>query len=655
MTKAAGPNTRASAHRTPFTPAAAIDDPALLGGSFEGTSWATWRSILKAAYAEPLDAAELARFRSVAGDRDPPRHRVRELIVVAGRRSGKDSIASAIATTASIADYSAALRPGERASVLCLAVDREQAKIVNRYIKGYFDTVPLLTPLVTSKDDDGLELANNVEIVVATNSYRSVRGRTIACAIFDEAAFWRSDESATPDVETYNAVLPGMITLPGAILIIITTAYRRVGLAYQKWQRHFGKNDDDVLVVYGPSTAFNPSLPQSVIDAALERDAEAAGAEWLSQWRSDLSDFLDRELIAAAVDRGEAAHPPQPSLRYTAFADPSGGRGDSFTAGIAHVEGNGVILDCLYERRAPFDPSVVVAEVAALLRSYGLAEVTGDRYAAQWVVEAFAKEGIAYHQADRDRSAIYLDALPLFTAGRARLLDNVRLVNQLASLERRTSRIGKDRVDHPPGGTDDVANAASGALVLAVENVAAPALIHSADFLVDAAPVSTPRKFSQVFASAAVKDGTAAACWWLHSPHYGVPLILADFEAGPFDANFFGMIRARILDLAAPCAIAVPWGLVAPSALMEQAAASDLPGEKTDALIADPAALAIRAAMHVGAGQVKIGTAAHEKAQHHPLAAALQFRAIEPSSPLQLAALTGIVAALGDTVTARAA
>jgi hypothetical protein len=35
------------------------------------------------------------------------------------------------------------------------------------------------------------------------------------------------------------------------------------------------------------------------------------------------------------------------------------------------------------------------------------------------------------------------------------------------SLERRTSRGGKDSIDHPPGGHDDLANAAAGALVIA--------------------------------------------------------------------------------------------------------------------------------------------------------------------------------------------
>jgi hypothetical protein len=448
-----------------ITPATAIADPALLGASFAGASWDTWRAILKAAYAEPLDEAEQGLFRAVAGDRDPPRRRVRELIVIAGRRSGKDSIASAISATVAIADYSAHLRPGERASVLCLAVDREQARIVQRYTAGYFREIPLFQPFVARETDDGLELTNNVEIIVATNSFRSVRGRTIACAIFDEASFWRSEDYANPDVEIYNAVLPGMVTLPGAILVVITTAYRKAGLAYQKWHSHFGKDDDDVLVVYGPSTAFNPSLPQHVIDAALARDPEAAAAEWQSVWRADISDFLDRALIQDAIDPGVHVRPPQSALRYSGFCDPSGGRGDSFTAAITHSENKIAILDCLYERRAPFDPTTVVAEIAELLRAYRLSEVAGDRYAAEWVVEAFRKVGVRYVQSERDRSAIYLDALPLFTSGRVRLLDSERLVHQLVGLERRTSRAGKDRVDHGPNGADDVANSAAGALV----------------------------------------------------------------------------------------------------------------------------------------------------------------------------------------------
>ena len=399
--------------------------------------------------------------------REPPRHRVRELWAIVGRRGGKDSVASAVATTAALTDYREFLRPGERASVVCLAVDRTQAAIVHRYISGYFHDVPLLQQLAVRESADGLELNNQCEIVIATNSFRSVRGRTIAAVIFDEVAFWRDETTANPDVETYNAVVPGLVTLPGALLIGITTAYRRAGLAYSKYAEAFGKDDPDVLVVYGPATAFNPTLPQSVIDAAIARDPEAARAEWLSEWRSDLSDFIDRALVDAAVDAGVLVRPPHAKHRHVAFADPSGGRGDAFTCAIAHAEGTTAILDALIERRPPFDPDDVVQEIARTLRSYHLHSVTGDRYAAEWVVSAFRREGVHYQHSDRDRSALYLDALPLFTSGRVRLLDNDRLIFQFVSLERRTSRMGKDVVDHGPAGHDDLCNSAAGALVLA--------------------------------------------------------------------------------------------------------------------------------------------------------------------------------------------
>jgi hypothetical protein len=48
-----------------------------------------------------------------------------------------------------------------------------------------------------------------------------------------------------------------------------------------------------------------------------------------------------------------------------------------------------------------------------------------------------------------------------------RLLDNRKLVSQFASLERHTSSMGRDRIDHGPGGHDDLCNSAAGALMAA--------------------------------------------------------------------------------------------------------------------------------------------------------------------------------------------
>src|SRR5260370_28525125 len=98
------------------------------------------------------------------------------------------------------------------------------------------------------------------------------------------------------------------------MLMGIISPYRRSGLLFDRWRRHYGKPDDDVLVVKGPSTAFNPTLPSSVIAAALERDPAAGAAEWLAEWRSDLADFVDRAVIEAAVAAGRHEIAPLPSL-----------------------------------------------------------------------------------------------------------------------------------------------------------------------------------------------------------------------------------------------------------------------------------------------------------------------------------------------------
>ena len=97
----------------------------------------------------------------------------------------------------------------------------------------------------------------------------------------------------------------------------------------------------------------------------------------------------------------------------------------------------------------------------------GHTRVHGDRYAGEWPREQFRKHGINYIPSDKSKSDLYVDSLPLINSRAADLLDNERLVAQLTGLERRTSRGGKDSIDHTPGGHDDLANAAAGALVLA--------------------------------------------------------------------------------------------------------------------------------------------------------------------------------------------
>jgi hypothetical protein len=109
---------------------AAMNSPSLFQPFFSGPSWDGWRTVLKGAFALPISDTEREFFRTIA-ERDPPTSRVRELWIVAGRRAGKDSIASMIsAHAAALFNQHDRLRPGERALVACLACNREQAGII---------------------------------------------------------------------------------------------------------------------------------------------------------------------------------------------------------------------------------------------------------------------------------------------------------------------------------------------------------------------------------------------------------------------------------------------------------------------------------------------------------------------------------------------
>jgi len=257
----------------------ALFDRRLLGGGFGDLStWRTWFTVLKAAFGRPLNSRERDVFASVAGPRAVPTKRVRELWAVAGRRSGKSRIAAAIAVYLALF-VKHRLARGEVGMCLVLAGSRDQSRSVFSYVRGLLESAPALRAEIVNVSRYEIELENGIVIAVHSNSFRTVRGRTLVAAIFDETAFWRDETSALPDVETYRAVLPSLATTDG-MLIGISTPYRKLGLLYQKHRDHFGQDGDDVLVVQGRSQAFNPTLTDSVI--AAQRTADPAGA--VSEW-----------------------------------------------------------------------------------------------------------------------------------------------------------------------------------------------------------------------------------------------------------------------------------------------------------------------------------------------------------------------------------
>ncbi len=451
----------------------ALDDPQLLAPRFRNWHGDAWRAFLSALFALPMTEAQLETFRACTGRQDAPTAPAREAWVPVGRRGGKSRMAALVAVyLAAFRDYSGILAAGEVGTLPVVAADRRQARVVFGHITGLLDETPMLAQLVVHRTAESIELSTRVRIEIHTASWRALRGYTVVGAVLDEVAFWRSDDSANPDREIVNALRPAMATVPDALLVAISSPYARRGVLWDMHRRHYGQ-DGDVLVWQAPTRVMNPTVPQAHVDRELAADEASARAEYLAEFRSDLEAFVSREVLEAVTVRGRHELPPRPGVEYVAFVDPSGGAQDAFTLAIAHTEQRSgaavplAVLDVVAEHRPPFSPEAVVADFAAILARYGVSRVMGDHYAGAWPREAFARHGITYEPSASPKSGLYLEFLPVLTSRRGELLDVPRLQAQFLALERRTSRGGRDSIDHPPQGHDDVSNAVAGAVTLA--------------------------------------------------------------------------------------------------------------------------------------------------------------------------------------------
>jgi hypothetical protein len=442
-------------------------DPQAFGRWFSGPSWDAWYATLHGGFGIPPEDEQLrALLVSVAGS---VRHVAASIwCLIIGRGGGKSLISAFIACCCALRDYSLMLAPGERATVVLLAADRRQARVLLRYVKGFFDAIPMLSALVEREVADGLDLTNGVSIEIHTASFRSLRGYRVVCAICDEVAFWSVD-GANPDREIITALGPALARTPGSLLMLISSPFARKGELY-RLSNQFGR-DGDVFVVNADTLTMNPGFDRAAIERAFIDDPSAAYSEYgrdgRCEFRSDLEQLINLDLVERAVIPGRGDLPPAPGMQYEAFFDGSGGTtrgGDSTTLCVGHREGDRIIVDLIREVRPPFDPESVIAELARDCRPYRVKQVIGDRFAGSWPQAAWRKHGIQYTESELPKSGLYNELLPVLAANRLELPDNPTLKKQLVGLERRVSSTGRTIVDHSTskGSRDDVANAVAG-------------------------------------------------------------------------------------------------------------------------------------------------------------------------------------------------
>ncbi len=452
----------------------ALNSPSLFGNVFSSPTFWPWKVISKLIDGLPLtEPREIALFEACTGRvyNRQARRAVRRLILLAGRRGGKDRFMSAYGVwrAALCTDWRQYLSAGEQAVVILLGKDKKQAAILRRYCHGLLQ-VPDLAKQVVRETADVIEFRNGASLEITVNDAGGVRGRSAIAVLGSECCHWKTSEHAqSNDEEVVSAAENSMALCPdGGHLILGSSVHRRTGYMYKMYRELWGNNDADDLVWFASSRTMNPQLPQAVIDKAMASNPHKANADYNCVWREDSSECFASSAIEASTDVGVHERAYAPGTIYVACQDSALGvdGGSSFALALAHRDAGSdiAILDLLRERKPPFVFHEVIAEYAQILKRYGISEIWSDHHAHKLFSDEWKKHGVVCRESENTTAKNYQLALPLIIGGRARLLDNTVLKNQLSSLELHTSD-GEEKVVCPQNSHDDVATAAMGSLV----------------------------------------------------------------------------------------------------------------------------------------------------------------------------------------------
>ena len=427
-------------------------------------TWAQWDIFWKAVDGHPLSDSELPVFCDATGRTAPRPGGYREFMLRKGRQAGWSQ------NIADRATWRAVSAPPDASGtfVVILAQDtRATVRTIFGYVKRNFEGSLVLRRCVEKMTEDTVLLKSGVSVAVYPCRAAALRGLRALAIYLDEFAWFMSTDHRPTDKEVLRSAWPCR-AMTGGELGIGSSPYAAAGEFFNLDRRHFGKDDSSFLCYVRSAPQLNPLLTESYLSGLRDHDPESARAEIDGEFRANISMlFGDPEALDACVgdyrERSSIA-----CVTYLAFADPSGGRGDSTTLAVAHREGEKIIVDAV--RAWKGDIAAVAGEIADVVKSYGLSSVMGDNYGADVTVTSLARVGVEYQPrpSGYDKSRLYLELVAPVLGGRVTFPNDPALMRELRSLDRRRGFGGRDKVDARGGaGRDDRANAAAGAVWLA--------------------------------------------------------------------------------------------------------------------------------------------------------------------------------------------
>ena len=130
----------------------AIERREVLGAAIRDRgTFAAWLAFLCALFGLPMDQPSAALFRACTARENIPVAAFNEAWLVCGRRAGKSFVMALIAVyLTTFRDYQKFLGIGERTTVMIVAADRRQARVIMRYVRGIL-ALPVFAKVVENE------------------------------------------------------------------------------------------------------------------------------------------------------------------------------------------------------------------------------------------------------------------------------------------------------------------------------------------------------------------------------------------------------------------------------------------------------------------------------------------------------------------------
>ena len=404
----------------------------------------------------------------------------RELVLIAGMRSGKSFLASVIATYEAFRllvlkspQQRYGLSPTSPIHIIVVAASEEQARdALFSHIAGFVERTDFFQqhrPKLLKQEI--VFQKKRVKIFCGSSSSATMVGRTAKAVIFDELARFEQTEGKRGAWMVYTSLKNATMTLPDGIRVIISSPLRSNDILMQLYEK--GRHLPDVLALKYPTWEFNPNLPFEKLRSELERDPVAfwrdfgcEPSETLYPYfsRLDLIRFDDSrpnvlELIAngipVSVPQGEYVLAGDPALKY-----------DAFGWALAHWEGDVLVYDGVLQLKPPrggeLDPFAIRDFVDRVIRQVPVFDAVFDIHMYPELQRWLQLRGI--------RVRTHIVRKPDYDAFKEAAYQHRVILPHYEPLVREMRAlqvVNETKVDHPRGGSKDVIDAVVNAYWLA--------------------------------------------------------------------------------------------------------------------------------------------------------------------------------------------